>query len=98
MNQLVNKELDALVIEEIAQQKKSSRVFATVKNPKLTIFEYCPVKSVIRKADIESDVKGLKPKLVTTPDKVYILALNYKNALKKLQKKNIWFHTFKMKG
>jgi hypothetical protein len=88
-------QLEPLVIEENAEQRKSLKIFATVKNTNLTIFEYCPVASVIRKADIVNDVKGAKAKLITTPDKVYIKALNYENALKKLQKKKLWFHTFK---
>jgi hypothetical protein len=85
------------IIKEVVQQKIVVSKKGTLKKPKGLIYEYDPETQKLCLAEIqESETKGVKPKLITKKDKVYIYALNEKNALRKLTQNKLWFHTLNL--
>ncbi len=85
-----------LVIESKAEQKINIKKLGTIKRPINTIYEYCPIKEELKKAEFEeSTTKGKANKLIISDNKIYVTALNEKNAFKKLLQKKYYFNTIK---
>lgn len=88
--------ISPMVIKEIGEQRIGK--LGKIKKPINTVFEYDIDTGNINKADfIESITKGENNKLYIKDNKIYIDALNKENAIKRLLKRKILFHTLKPK-
>ena len=88
------KEISPIIIKEIAEQRKNK--LGKLNKPKGSIFEYdINTGNIILAKFIQSEIKGENNKLYIKDNRIYLNALNKENAIKKLLKKKIWFHTIK---